>query len=131
MRSMAGVTAMTIVICCTGLLPRAAATAQWTVTSPDGELAFELQLGDGTSAATAGALSYTVSHHKTPVVNRSTLGVRRDDQAFVDGLTFVEASPLASVDDTYTRLTASGESRGTARTSSASRSVTPRTAGST
>ena len=104
MRSMVGVAAATVVICCAGLLPRAADTAQWTVTSPDGELAFELRLGDGTGAATAAALSYTVTLGKTAVVNRSTLGVRRDDQAFVDGLTFVEASQHASVDDTYIQI---------------------------
>jgi alpha-glucosidase len=104
MRSMAGVAAATVVICCAGLPPRAADSAQWTVTSPNGELAFELRLGDGPGAATAGALSYSVSHRKSPVVNRSALGVRRDDQAFVDGLKFVEASRLAPIDDVYTAI---------------------------
>lgn len=100
MRSTAGAAVMIVAICCAGLLSRAADT-QWMVTSPNGAIAFELQLGDGTGAGRARALSYAVTLRKSPVVNRSTLGVRRDDQAFVDGLTFVEASTVTPIEDTY------------------------------
>jgi alpha-glucosidase len=78
----------------------AAADSSWTVTSPNGELTFELQLASG-----PGALTYTVGHRhggtRGDVVLSSPLGVRRDDQSFVNGLRFVSAAPATTIDETY------------------------------
>jgi len=80
--------------------PAAAASAEgpWTVASPDGALTFELTLGDG--------LTYTVGHRhdstRGDVLLASPLGVRRDDQEFVNGLKFVKAGSVAKIDETYT-----------------------------
>jgi len=73
----------------------AAADAKWTVASPNGDVTFELALGAD------GALTYTVSHKRADVLTSSPLGVRRDDQAFVNGLKFVSAAPVTNVDETY------------------------------
>ncbi len=75
-----------------------AADDQWTVRSPEGEITFELRLATG-------ALTYTVSRQQGgqthEILRRSPLGVRRDDQGFLDGLKFLEAAPLRAVDDAY------------------------------
>jgi alpha-glucosidase len=75
----------------------AAADGPWTVASPNGELTFELTLGD--------ELTYTVGHRhggtRADVLASSPLGVRRDDQAFVNGLRFVSAGAAAKIDETY------------------------------
>jgi alpha-glucosidase len=89
----------------------AAADGPWTVTSPNGELTFELQLGPASGApasgaqAGGGALTYTVGHRhngsRSDVLLASALGVRRDDQAFVSGLRFVSAASVSTIDETY------------------------------
>jgi alpha-glucosidase len=72
----------------------AAPPERWQVTSPDGSLVFELSLETG--AKGKGALSYTLTHRHDgmtrEVLAKSPLGIRRDDQAFVDGLRL--ASPV-------------------------------------
>jgi hypothetical protein len=80
-----------------------AADDHWTVHSPDGEVVFELRLGSGAGAS--GALTYTVSRRHEgqtrEILRRSPLGVRRDDQSFLDGLRLVEAAPPRAVNEAY------------------------------
>jgi hypothetical protein len=104
MRWLIAWTACTLVL----LAPRPSSAAnQWEVRSPDGEIVFELRLGAG-QAGRSGALSYMVTRRHgdqmREILRRSPLGVRRDDQAFLDGLRLVEAAPPRPVNDDYVAL---------------------------
>ncbi|WP_394843928.1 glycoside hydrolase family 97 protein [Pendulispora brunnea] len=92
------------VVGCALLVSGAAASCtsrqdQWTVSSPNGELKFELRNDSG-------VLTYSVSRHhdgaRHDVLLSSPLGVRRDDQSFVDGLEFLYAGPAVISNDDYT-----------------------------
>jgi hypothetical protein len=101
MRWLIASTACTLVL----LAPRTSSAAdQWEVRSPDGEIVFALRLGPGPGGR-AGALSYAVSRQHgsqtREILRRSPLGVRRDDQTFLDGLELVEVAPPRAVDDAY------------------------------
>jgi alpha-glucosidase len=69
---------------------------QWTLTSPDKNISARVTNENG-------SLSYTVSYKKTAVIERSPLGIDRDDRAFSSSLKFLgEAS--ATINERYTLL---------------------------
>ncbi|WP_394823604.1 glycoside hydrolase family 97 catalytic domain-containing protein [Pendulispora albinea] len=78
---------------------------QWTVSSPNDELTFDLRLGPALDGRDSGALTYTVHREHDgkshDVLLPSPLGVRRDDQSFVDGLRFVHAGPATDAAGSY------------------------------
>jgi alpha-glucosidase len=91
-------------LCALGMLMAASAEGadgQWAVASPNGELTFELQLGNA-----SGDLTYTVGHKhggsRADVLLASPLGVKRDDQEFTRGLRLVSAGAVSTIDETYT-----------------------------
>jgi alpha-glucosidase len=68
----------------------------WSVTSPDGRTAITVvRQGDG-------RLVWRVTRESQPVLADSPLGIRRADQTFDAGLTFVSASPSRTIDERYT-----------------------------
>ena len=73
--------------------------AVWTVTSPDGQLAIDVSLDSG-------RLYYNVNlidaQQPTVVLERSPLGIVRDDQAFDQELVFISADSVKKIDETYT-----------------------------
>ena len=87
--------------------PGAAASEEWEVRSPDGALVFVLRLG-AAAEPDAGRLSYTLVRARgsvrTSVLERSALGVRRDDQRFVENLRLASAEPPTVVDETYSAV---------------------------
>jgi alpha-glucosidase len=87
--------------------PGAAASEEWEVRSPDGALVFVLRLG-AAGEPDAGRLSYTLVRAsgsvRTSVLERSALGVRRDDQRFVENLRQASAQPPTVVDETYSAV---------------------------
>lgn len=78
------------------LTQSALAQTSWTVTSPDGQVAIRV-----TQTGQAG-LAYDVVCGKQTVLSPSPLGITRKDQSFVDGLKFVEAGDVKTIDETYT-----------------------------
>ncbi|HEX5817675.1 MAG TPA: glycoside hydrolase family 97 N-terminal domain-containing protein, partial [Gemmatimonadales bacterium] len=80
----------------------ASAADNWSVSSPDGAVVFELRLDAG------GALSYRVAlgagAERTDVLAWSPLGITRADQAFAKGLRFTGQSAKADIDDSYTAV---------------------------
>ncbi|MBN1478813.1 glycoside hydrolase family 97 N-terminal domain-containing protein, partial [candidate division KSB1 bacterium] len=73
----------------------------WYVLNPDNTLSFHLYLLDST-------LSYSVSFNKTepiPVLEVSPLGLKRQDQDFTKGLSFVSQSRPKTISETYHILT--------------------------
>jgi hypothetical protein len=84
--------------------PGTAASEEWEVRSPDGTLAFVLRLG-ASGEPDAGRLGYTVVRARggvrATILERSALGVRRDDQRFVENLRLASAGPPTEVDETY------------------------------
>jgi hypothetical protein len=80
----------------------ARAADSWTVASPDGSLAFDLQLD------AKGTLSYRVglpaAAGRIEVLAWSPLGLTRDDQAFVAGLRFGGKAVRSEIDVSYTAL---------------------------
>ena len=83
-------------------LALAAAPTAWTLPSPSSRVAIDLSLSP------EGKLSYRVAlgekAARMEVVASSSLGLRREDQSFAEGLTFVSASEARTVDDRYTLL---------------------------
>jgi hypothetical protein len=67
----------------------------WSLTSPDGRLEIAVTLNS------SGTLTWRVSAGRAAVLTSSPLGLRRHDQAFVDGLRFVAAADPTTVDDRY------------------------------
>jgi len=88
----------TIAAAFAGLMLTQAACAQtaWTVASPDGKVAIRVGLGEKAQ------LQYDVTCDKQTVISQSPLGISRKDQTFVDGLKFVEAGAVKTIDETYT-----------------------------
>ncbi len=64
---------------------RAVEPGSWALASPDGQCELSVFLGQG------GTLNYEVRRGGKLVILRSPLGLRRDDQSFERGLTFVSA----------------------------------------
>ena len=81
-----------------GLALTAPLTAQqpWAVASPDGKTTITI------ARQADGRLTYRVARSGQPVLDDSPLGIRRADQVFDGGLTFVSASPVRSIDERYT-----------------------------
>lgn len=83
----------------------------WSLLSPDSGLRGTVQLADlaGQAGYPSGArLYYSVSIHGpsfVEVVPPSPLGITREDQGFVEGLTFDSASAVTEIDETYTMVT--------------------------
>lgn len=77
----------------------ACAQTNWTVASPDGQVAIRVSL------AGENQLQYDVACGKQTVVSQSPLGISRKDQSFADGLKFVEAGAVKTIDETYTMMT--------------------------
>ncbi len=63
-------------------------TNSWSLVSPDGQCAITVSLGDG------GNLSYEVSRAGKIVIQKSPLGLRRDDQDFERSLVFDDAGKI-------------------------------------
>ena len=70
------------------------ATAQTSVSSPDGAVQISFVAGDG-------PLSYSVSFHGKSVIARSALGLDLEDQRPIDGGFRILGSKLGSIDETY------------------------------
>jgi len=81
------------------LTQMACAQTGWTVASPDGKVAIRVSLAEKAQ------LQYEVTCDKQAVVSQSPLGISRKDQSFVDGLKFVEAGAVKTIDETYTMTT--------------------------
>jgi alpha-glucosidase len=73
-------------------------TTVWNVFSPDSTLQASVTLNSG-------KLTYTVLSAGDTVIKTSDLGISRTDQSFIDGLLFVEAAPINTVDEKYTMMT--------------------------
>jgi alpha-glucosidase len=71
----------------------------WGVVSPDGQLALNVTLDEG------GRLHYTVERGpesaRRVVIEKSPLGLVRQDEAFVEGLAHLATSELETLDETY------------------------------
>ncbi len=74
---------------------QASAQTSWTVTSPDGHTVITLARQDG-------RMVWRVTRDNEPILADSPLGMRRADQAFDEGLTFVSAAPGKRIEDRYT-----------------------------
>ncbi len=72
---------------------------QWSVISPDSSNKAIVELTQ------EGTLNYKILSGNDTVIGVSPLGLVRIDQSFDDSLSFVEASPIASIDEKYTLLT--------------------------
>ena len=80
----------------TVLLPGVALYAQeWSLLSPDKKISVKISNKD--------KVSYTVSYGRRVVINKSPLGIRRDDQVFDGSLQFIEKKQ-SKIDDQYTLL---------------------------
>lgn len=73
-----------------------AAAQEWSVDSPDGRTAIAVTRHDD------GRLTWRATRGSSTVVEDSPLGIRRADQAFVDGLKLVNAAAPAMIDEHYT-----------------------------
>ena len=86
-------------LCICVAAPFTAAAQTWTVQSPNSQVAYELRLNDG-------ALSYRValgaSGDRLQVLDWSPLGIVRDDQAFVSGLTFTKKTSVSRIEESFT-----------------------------
>src|SRR6266508_2649665 len=81
---------------CLALTAQTHAQHPWAVASPDGQTTSTSdRQGDG-------RLTYRVARGGQPVLADSPLGIRRADQIFDGGLTFVSASPVRAIDERYT-----------------------------
>src|SRR5215472_478616 len=67
----------------------------WTVSSPDARNIIAV------SRQVDGRLAWRVSRDGQPLLEDSPLGIRRDDQSFEAGLTFVDQSPVRTIDERY------------------------------
>lgn len=92
-----------------GTVSMAIAQNAWEVSSPQGNLTMAVNLADrdGTADYPAGVRLYysllcKVGDKPVAVLNDSPLGIVRDDQAFLDGLTFVSASKIQKIEQNYT-----------------------------
>jgi hypothetical protein len=82
----------------------------WTLASPDGQLSVTLMLadlgGEADYPSDRTRLYYRIEHGQgaraCEVLRASPLGILREDQDFVDGLKFVAADRIESLDETYT-----------------------------
>jgi alpha-glucosidase len=72
----------------------AAETNFWSLTSPDGQCAVSISLEDGN-------LSYQVSRDRKTVINKSPLGLQRDDQDFEHSLFFDHAGKIEKRRERY------------------------------
>ncbi|HZF02181.1 MAG TPA: glycoside hydrolase family 97 catalytic domain-containing protein [Methylomirabilota bacterium] len=70
-------------------------TNSWSLASPSGQCAIFVSLGDG------GSLSYQVSRAGKIVIQKSPLGLRRDDQDFEHSLAFDHAGKIESRREKY------------------------------
>ena len=70
-------------------------TNSWSLVSPDGQCAITVSLGDG------GSLSYEVSRAGKIVIQKSPLGLLRDDQDFEHSLVFDDAGKIESRREKY------------------------------
>lgn len=107
---MARATTMAVLggILCLAVAQATYGQAAWKVTSPDGDVAIDVRLTDPGRVADYPAgkvrLYYEVQRRGRTVLSLSPLGVARDDEDFVDGLRFVSAGPVRTIDETYTML---------------------------
>ena len=67
----------------------------WSLVSPDGQCEISVSLGDD------GSLSYQASRGGKTVIQKSPLGLRRDDQDFERGLAFIKAGAVRSHREKY------------------------------
>jgi alpha-glucosidase len=83
--------AILVTMCLAGV----ASAEEWPVASPDGRTTLVVSLGPG------GRLTWRVAHGGAPILAESPLGIRRDDEAFTEGLKVISASTVSSVDERY------------------------------
>ncbi len=77
---------------------------QWTVSSPNGSLSMSISLQQNENANSV--LQYSVKdNNQVMVINPSPLGIKRADQQFIEGLSFVAAGKVKTIDNEYTMLT--------------------------
>src|SRR5271169_3728338 len=79
-------------------LTAATETNSWSLTSPDGQCAITVSVGDG------GSLSCVVSRAGKIVIQKSPLGLRRDDQDFERSLAFDHAGEIEKRREQYELL---------------------------
>src|SRR6186713_3109498 len=72
-----------------------AGTTEWSLTSPDTRTSIIV------TRHPDGRLSWRATRAGVTVITPSPLGVRRLDQQFVEGLTFVRATPIVTLADQY------------------------------
>ncbi len=91
-----------------GTVSMALAQNTWEVSSPDGRLMMRVVLADrgGTADYPGGvrlyySVQYRIDDRSLPLLNDSPLGIARDDHAFIDGLSFVSATPIQKIEQTY------------------------------
>jgi alpha-glucosidase len=87
-------TLFVMAVICASAVP--AAAQEWSVASPDGRTKIVV------ARSRDGRLSWRVSRGDVPVLTESPLGIRRSDQTFVEGLTFVSATGVRTIDERYT-----------------------------
>jgi alpha-glucosidase len=87
---------LTAGVLCLALTAPVSAQQPWAVTSPDGQTTITI------ARQPDGRLIYGVARGSQMVLGDSPLGIRRADQTFEAGLTFVSASPVRSIDERYT-----------------------------
>jgi len=78
------------------------AQTSWTVASPDGRIQIKISLIDSAGKT---RLGYEIACDKQTVVSPSPLGIVRRDQSLGEGLKFVGAGTVKTIDETYTMLT--------------------------
>ena len=77
------------------VIPSAVHAQEWSVSSPDSRNVVTMALED------AGKLSWRVDRDGSSILGRSPIGIRRHDQTFSDGLKFMAASEMQTIDERY------------------------------
>jgi len=91
------------VISLAGLLSCSTAKKEWILTSPSGNIQFTLKTDEGKQLFYSITLSDSGTSHT--VINASPLGIRRNDGAFVTGLSFLEVTPETQIAESFKVLT--------------------------
>ena len=82
-------------------------TTQWDLSSPDGNIRLDIKLAaidDLGYPADKVRLYYRVKFGKKIILPFSPLGIRRQDQDFIDCLLFVSRSEVSEIDESYRML---------------------------
>jgi len=77
------------------LTAQVAYSQEWALASPDSRTAIVLSVEPG------GRLAWRVTRDRTPVLDRSPVGIRRHDQTFGQGMTLASAGEIRAIDERY------------------------------